>query len=129
MTALEVLAAHGVEVMIAPDEGDKAYTPTPVISHAILTYNRGRRERELADGIVITLLHNPPADGGFKYNPPNGGPADVGWTGLDPGPGQQNALLREKLNGVRRVNNYDTASVNAPTTHWSTTLLPLMSTA
>ena len=72
-SALEVLAANGVEVMIA--ESDE-YTPTPVISHAILTYNRGRKTG-LADGIVITPSHNPPDDGGFKYNPPNGGPADT----------------------------------------------------
>jgi phosphoglucomutase len=68
-SALEVLAANGVEVMIA--EGDE-YTPTPVISHAILTYNRGRKTG-LADGIVITPSHNPPHDGGFKYNPPTAG--------------------------------------------------------
>ena len=78
-TALEVLAANEVEVMLA--EGDE-YTPTPVISHAILTYNRGRKIG-LADGIVITPSHNPPHDGGFKYNPPNGGPADNVVTGLD----------------------------------------------
>ena len=72
-SALEVLAANGVEVMIDPGGG---YTPTPVISHAILTYNRGR-ERGLADGIVITPSHNPPQFGGFKYNPPHGGPADT----------------------------------------------------
>src|SRR5829696_1298377 len=72
-SSLEVLAANGVEVMIA--EADE-YTPTPVISHAILTYNRGRKTA-LADGIVITPSHNPPDDGGFKYNPPNGGPADT----------------------------------------------------
>ena len=71
-SALEVLAANGVEVMIA--QGDE-YTPTPAISHAILTYNRGRKAG-LADGIVITPSHNPPHDGGFKYNPPNGGPAE-----------------------------------------------------
>jgi phosphoglucomutase len=71
-SALEVLAANGVEVMIA--EGNE-YTPTPVISHAILTYNHGRKNG-LADGIVITPSHNPPKDGGFKYNPTNGGPAD-----------------------------------------------------
>src|SRR5580692_6070255 len=76
-TALEVLAANGVEVMIA--EGDE-YTPTPVISHAILTYNR-ERKKGLADGIVITPSHNPPQDGGFKYNPSNGGPADTAITG------------------------------------------------
>ena len=72
-SSLEVLAANGVEVMIA--EKDE-YTPTPAISHAILTYNRGRK-KGLADGIVITPSHNPPHDGGFKYNPPNGGPAET----------------------------------------------------
>ncbi len=72
-TALEVLAAEGVEAVVQRDDG---FTPTPVISHAILTYNRGRQDH-LADGIVITPSHNPPADGGFKYNPPNGGPADT----------------------------------------------------
>ena len=76
-TALEVLAANGVEVMIA--EHDE-YTPTPAISHAILVYNRGRKSG-LADGIVITPSHNPPDSGGFKYNPPNGGPADTQMTG------------------------------------------------
>src|SRR5208283_5965005 len=70
--ALEVLAANGVDVMLA--EGNE-YTPTPVVSHAILTYNRGRKTG-LADGIVITPSHNPPEDGGFKYDPPHGGPAD-----------------------------------------------------
>src|SRR5579864_6661001 len=72
-SAIEVLAANGVDVMIDRDHG---YTPTPVISHAILTYNRGRL-RGLADGIVITPSHNPPDEGGFKYNPPNGGPAGL----------------------------------------------------
>src|SRR6266513_538331 len=71
-SALEVFAANGVDVMI--DERD-GYTPTPVISRAILTHNHGR-EQGLADGVVITPSHNPPEDGGFKYNPPNGGPAD-----------------------------------------------------
>src|ERR1700690_4139790 len=71
ISALEVLAANGVEVMLADKD---EYTPTPVISHAILTYNRGR-DKGLADGIVITPSHNPPDNGGFKYNPPNGGPA------------------------------------------------------
>ncbi|MEA3133946.1 MAG: phosphoglucomutase, partial [Gammaproteobacteria bacterium] len=70
-TALEVLAANGVEVMISADD---EYTPTPAISHAILKYNRGR-STGLADGIVITPSHNPPDSGGFKYNPPDGGPA------------------------------------------------------
>src|SRR5215472_4219411 len=72
-TALEVLAANKVETIIQRDDG---FTPTPVISRAILVYNRNRKEH-LADGIVITPSHNPPADGGFKYNPPNGGPADT----------------------------------------------------
>ncbi len=71
-SALEVLAANGVEVMLAADD---EYTPTPAVSHAILTYNRGRTSG-LADGIVVTPSHNPPDNGGFKYNPPNGGPAD-----------------------------------------------------
>jgi len=77
ISAVEVLAANGVEVMIDADGG---FTPTPVISHAILGHNRGRREH-LADGVVITPSHNPPADGGFKYNPPSGGPADTAITG------------------------------------------------
>ena len=78
ISAVEVFAANGVEVMIDADSG---YTPTPVISHAILCYNRERRDR-LADGVVITPSHNPPADGGFKYNPPSGGPADTSITDL-----------------------------------------------
>ena len=78
-SALEVLAANGVEVMVDADNG---YTPTPVISHAILTYNRGRKSG-LADGIVITPSHNPPRFGGFKYDPPNGGPADTHVTRMD----------------------------------------------
>ena len=73
MSALEVLAANDVVAVI--DSADR-YTPTPAVSHAILTYNRGRTEA-LADGIVVTPSHNPPSDGGFKYNPPNGGPADT----------------------------------------------------
>ena len=89
-TALEVLAANGVETVIQRDDG---VTPTPVISRAILVYNRGRTAH-LADGIVITPSHNPPEDGGFKYNPPNGGPADTDVTRLDPGPGQRAAARR-----------------------------------
>ena len=73
LSAIEVLAANGVEVMLDARDG---YTPTPAISHAILTYNRGRTAG-LADGIVVTPSHNPPEDGGFKYNPPHGGPADT----------------------------------------------------
>jgi phosphoglucomutase len=77
-TALEVFAANGVDVMMQRGLG---YTPTPVISHAILTYNQGRNAG-LADGVVITPSHNPPEDGGFKYNPPSAGPADTQTTGL-----------------------------------------------
>ncbi len=108
-TALEVLAANGVEVMIA--EGNE-YTPTPVISHAILTYNRGRKAG-LADGIVITPSHNPPHDGGFKYNPPNGGPADnvvTDWIQA-----KANALLEARLKGVKRI-PYEKA-LRVSTTH------------
>jgi phosphoglucomutase len=108
-TALEVLAANGVQVMLA--EGDE-YTPTPVISHAILTYNRGRKTG-LADGIVITPSHNPPHDGGFKYNPPNGGPADnvvTGWIEA-----KANALLEARPKGVKRT-PYEQA-LRASTTH------------
>ncbi len=108
-TALEVLAANGVEVMVAA--GDE-YTPTPVISHAILTYNRGRRTG-LADGIVITPSHNPPADGGFKYNPPNGGPADKDVTSWIEA--RANALLESGLHGVKRI-SYEKA-LHATTTH------------
>lgn len=97
VSALEVLAANGVEVMIERDGG---YTPTPVISHAILRYNRGRRGG-LADGIVVTPSHNPPEDGGFKYNPPTGGPADTTATGWIEQ--TANALMVDKLRGVRRM--------------------------
>ena len=96
-SALEVLAAHGVDVMIDRDGG---YTPTPVISHAILTYNRSRTAG-FADGIVITPSHNPPEDGGFKYNPPNGGPADTQVTAWIEE--HSNALLADRLRGVTRV--------------------------
>ena len=96
-SALEVLAANGVDVMIDDRDG---YTPTPVISHAILTYNRGR-PRGLADGIVVTPSHNPPADGGFKYNPPSGGPADTAVTSWIQD--RANALLTDALKGVKRI--------------------------
>jgi phosphoglucomutase len=96
-SALEVLAANGVEVRIAA--GDE-YTPTPAVSHAILTHNRGR-SRGLADGIVVTPSHNPPDSGGFKYNPPNGGPADTDATGWIQR--AANELLERRLDGVRRV--------------------------
>jgi phosphoglucomutase len=108
-TALEVLAANGVEVMLA--EGDE-YTPTPVISHAILTYNRGRKDW-LADGIVITPSHNPPHDGGFKYNPPNGGPADTVVTGWIEA--KANELLAARLVGVKRIPHEQ--ALRAATTH------------
>jgi phosphoglucomutase len=108
-SALEVLAANGMEVMIDDRDG---YTPTPVISHAILTHNRGRRSG-LADGIVVTPSHNPPEDGGFKYNPPSGGPADAQITGWIQD--QANALLAAGLTGVLRV-PFERAR-HAPTTH------------
>jgi phosphoglucomutase len=96
-SALEVFAANGVTVMIDAHDG---YTPTPVISHAILTTNKGR-ERGLADGVVITPSHNPPEDGGFKYNPPNGGPADTDITaGIERA---ANAFLENDLKGVKRI--------------------------
>ena len=107
--ALEVLAANGVNVMIA--ERDE-YTPTPAISHAILTHNRAR-VRGLADGIVITPSHNPPQDGGFKYNPPSGGPADsvvTDWIEK-----KANKFLESGLRGVKRI-PFEKA-VRAPTTH------------
>lgn len=97
VSALEVLAANGVDVMIA---ANGEYTPTPAISHAILTYNRGR-SAGLADGIVVTPSHNPPDSGGFKYNPPNGGPADGSVTGWIEK--AANALLEAGLDGVLRV--------------------------
>ena len=96
-TAIEVLAANNIETVIQRDDG---VTPTPVISHAILTYNRGRKEH-LADGIVITPSHNPPEDGGFKYNPPNGGPADTEVTRWVED--RANELLRNGNQEVKRL--------------------------
>ena len=96
-TAIEVLAANGVSVMIAKDHG---FTPTPVISHAILVHNR-KKTGGTADGIVITPSHNPPEDGGFKYNPPHGGPADVAVTRWIEE--RANELLKEGNRGVKRV--------------------------
>lgn len=96
-SALEVLAANGVEVRISLG-GE--YTPTPAVSHAILKYNRGRSSG-LADGIVVTPSHNPPEDGGFKYNPPNGGPADTDVTSWIER--KANALLENHLHGVKRT--------------------------
>src|SRR5262245_16594380 len=114
-TALEVLVANGVETVIQRDGG---VTPTPVVSWLILVYNRGRKEH-LADGIVITPSHNPPADGGFKYNPPNGGPADTDVTGWVER--RANELLRHGT-GIKRV-PFD-AAIKANTTHQEDLVAP-----
>ncbi|OZY63086.1 phosphoglucomutase (alpha-D-glucose-1,6-bisphosphate-dependent) [Pseudomonas fragi] len=108
-SALEVFAANGVETMIAADD---EYTPTPAISHAIICYNRGRTSG-LADGVVITPSHNPPESGGFKYNPPNGGPADTDVTKWIEA--KANELLAARLAGVKRI-SYEQA-LKASTTH------------
>ncbi len=108
-SVLEVLASNGVEVMIA---GEERFTPTPVVSHAILRWNRTKR-KGLADGILLTPSHNPPCDGGIKYNPPHGGPAGGGVTSWIEE--TANSLLEQKLEGVRRV-PYEKA-LSAPTTH------------
>ena len=115
-TALEVLAANDVDVLIQRDNG---FTPTPVISHAILCHNRDRTER-LADGIVITPSHNPPADGGFKYNPPNGGPADTNVTRWIQD--RANTILKADNQEVRRV-SYEQAQ-QASTTHFTDFVQP-----
>jgi phosphoglucomutase len=116
ITALEVLAANGVETVIQHKDG---VTPTPVVSHAILVYNRGRKEH-LADGIVITPSHNPPEDGGFKYNPTNGGPADTDVT----------KWVEQRANDLLRGNNKDvkrmpySQAIKAATTHEQDFVLP-----
>jgi len=115
-TALEVLAANGVETLIQEKDG---FTPTPVISRAILAFNRGRREHQ-ADGIVVTPSHNPPQDGGFKYNPPNGGPAETDVTRWVQG--RANELLRNGNAGVKRM-PFD-AAIKAATTHQEDFILP-----
>ncbi len=115
-TALEVLAANGVETVLARGNG---VTPTPAISHAILTHN-AKNAASLADGIVITPSHNPPADGGFKYNPPNGGPADTDITGWVQD--RANALLRDGNRGVKRQ-SYNEA-LRAATTHQADLISP-----
>jgi phosphoglucomutase len=115
-TALEVLAGNGIETMIQRDDG---FTPTPVISHAILTYNRGRLS-DFADGIVISPSHNPPEDGGFKYNPPKGGPADTDialWI-----QNRANDYLRSRNRDVKRV-PYESA-LTASTTHLHDFVMP-----
>ena len=111
-SALEVLAANGIDVMLA---ANNAPTPTPAISHAILTHNRGRGagSSSLADGIVVTPSHNPPEDGGFKYNPPHGGPADQAITGSIEA--AANVYLEQGLQGVRRVGHAQ--ALAATTTH------------
>src|SRR5271156_6542116 len=115
-SALEVFAANGVEVMIDAQDG---YTPTPVISHAILSYNKGRQDG-LADGVVITPSHNPPEDGGFKYNPPNGGPADTDVTRWVEN--RANELLRAGNAGVKRIPY--TKAIRLATTHQEDFILP-----
>jgi phosphoglucomutase len=116
MTALEVLAANGVETIIQKNDG---FTPTPVVSHAILVYNRGRKDH-FADGIVITPSHNPPEDGGFKYNPPNGGPADTDVT----------KWVEQRANDLLRANNTDvrriaySEAIRAASTHQQDFVLP-----
>ena len=108
-SAVEVLAANGVELMLSKDD---EYTPTPAVSHAILVYNRGRTTG-LADGIVITPSHNPPESGGFKYNPPNGGPAGTDITSAVEA--AANRMLANKLEGVKRMPLAQ--ALRAPTTH------------
>jgi phosphoglucomutase len=115
-TALEVLAANGVETILQRDDG---VTPTPVISRAILVYNRGRKAH-LADGIVVTPSHNPPEDGGFKYNPPNGGPADTDVTRWIED--RANALLRGGNADVKRI-SFD-AAMKVASTHQDDLILP-----
>jgi phosphoglucomutase len=115
-TVLEVFAANGVSTMV--DERD-GYTPTPVISHAILTHNRAG-VGGLADGVVLTPSHNPPQDGGFKYNPPSGGPADTEATGWIEQ--TANAFLESRLEGVRRI-PYERARVS-PDVHRQSTWTP-----
>jgi phosphoglucomutase len=115
-TALEVLAGNDVETVIQRDDG---FTPTPVVSHAILVHNRARTDR-LSDGIVITPSHNPPEDGGFKYNPTNGGPADTDVTEWIEH--RANELLRNRNAAVKRVPSV--AAINADTTHQEDFILP-----
>src|SRR5262249_27267451 len=115
-TALEVLDANGVETVIQRDDG---VTPTPVVSRAILVHNRGRNDH-FADGIVITPSHNPPEDGGFKYNPPNGGPADTDITNWVQD--RANALLHAGNKDVKRI-PYESA-LKANTTHQEDFVLP-----
>jgi phosphoglucomutase len=114
-SAIEVLAANGVEVRLAdPRSGHAQFTPTPVVSHAILTYNASK-PKALADGIVITPSHNPPADGGFKYNPPNGGPADPAITKWVQN--RANELLQAGNRGVKRMPYEQALAASTTRTH------------
>lgn len=115
-TAVEVFAANEVEVMLPEDLG---FTPTPVISHHILVYNRGRK-KGLADGVVITPSHNPPVDGGFKYNPPHGGPAESEITTIIQG--RANEILQSGLKGINRLSW--TQALKAKTTHLTDFITP-----
>lgn len=115
-SALEVFAGNGVDIVIPADLG---YVPTPVVSHAILTYNADKKDG-LADGVVITPSHNPPVDGGFKYNPPSGGPADTATTKQVEA--RANEILRSKLKDVKRI-PYDRA-LKADTTHRRDFVMP-----
>ncbi len=115
-TAVEVFAANGVEVVLQADFG---YTPTPAISHAILTYNQGRTSG-LADGVVITPSHNPPDNGGFKYNPPSGGPAGTEITSVVQA--RANEILQEGLQGVKRLPF--ARAIQADSTHWRDYITP-----
>ncbi|MBW4435082.1 MAG: phosphoglucomutase (alpha-D-glucose-1,6-bisphosphate-dependent) [Pelatocladus maniniholoensis HA4357-MV3] len=118
-SALEVLTANNVEVYIAAGEGYAQYTPTPAVSHAILTYNKGRTS-QLADGIIITPSHNPPSDGGFKYNPPSGGPAEpeiTKWIQT-----RANELMANNNRDVNRI-SYESA-LQAATTHYFDFITP-----
>ncbi|PLZ95995.1 phosphoglucomutase, alpha-D-glucose phosphate-specific [Fischerella thermalis CCMEE 5268] len=118
-SALEVLAANNIEVYIAAGEGYAKYTPTPVVSHAILSYNKGRTSG-LADGIIITPSHNPPSDGGFKYNPPSGGPAEpeiTKWIQT-----RANELMANQNRDVKRI-PYESA-IKAATTHYFDFITP-----
>lgn len=116
MSAIEVFAANGVEICI---QAGLDYTPTPAVSHAILIYNRGRT-KGLADGVVITPSHNPPDDGGFKYNPPSGGPADTTTTTAIQN--RANELLRDGLQAVKRMPL--ARALQADTTHWHDYITP-----
>jgi phosphoglucomutase len=119
-TALEVLAAHGIDVYITREEGDALNTPTPAVSHAILTCNRGKKT-DLADGIIITPSHNPPSDGGYKYNPPSGGPAEeeiTQWIQQ-----RANNLLASQNRQVKRI-SYERA-LTASTTHYFDFVTPM----